>query len=367
MNAATPTRRRIKTPPIWAQRAKNTTPLKKWNTHQEPAASNGTFATAPPPPSKQRNSSNAQSDSASSNLWEPSFTNVIPYEEVTRSICDFLFHHVVSNEGIGVGSAGGVPSPNGQLEIEAKIGRLVDKSGDRIQLPIKTEAVLEETLDVTFESMMTVEQHEKCNKFLNDAVAQSMTPGSKPRIAMQYKHTHETDTFYELPKSEISQLPPSIQQQLLVGGGNSRPKLRITRDQKTGRIIAKILKTRIKDMQVYSPRTNFDWRISVNLEMNWEGDVDALVANSGEQKRASDRNKDRMSYSHLCYQIDLTQVKPGVGGQRISGPAIHELEVEVASSEVRRQGKLALEGKSNRYEDIIKAFADNVRILARSI
>jgi hypothetical protein len=41
--------------------------------------------------------------------------------------------------------------------------------------------------------------------------------------------------------------------------------------------------------------------------MNYDGDISHLSpADTG--RGASDRNKDRMSYRHLAYQIDLTQV-----------------------------------------------------------
>lgn len=98
-----------------------------------------------------------------------------------------------------------------------------------------------------------------------------------------------------------------------------KPKVRVTTDQKTGRVMNKIVKARIADCNVYSPMTCFDWRISVNMEMPWAGDIDGLVAmpgadvggggmNGGAGGGEGVRMKDRMSYKHLAYQIDLTQV-----------------------------------------------------------
>ena len=43
----------------------------------------------------------------------------------------------------------------------------------------------------------------------------------------------------------------------------------------------------------------------------------------------------------------------------------HELEVEVSSAEVRKQGLLAKEGLPNDYERLIAGFVNNVRLLAR--
>lgn len=43
----------------------------------------------------------------------------------------------------------------------------------------------------------------------------------------------------------------------------------------------------------------------------------------------------------------------------------HELEIEVSSEEVRKQGLLVMNNQPNGYEDLIKGFVDNVRLLAR--
>ena len=121
---------------------------------------------------------------------------------------------------------------------------------------------------------------------------------------MDYVHTHERDRFYELPQAALASLPPSVRPHI---NPRHKVKVRVTTNQKTGQQLAKIIKVRIADLDIYSPRTAFDWRVSVNLEMPYDGDVDGLVEVSEDGKRP-DRNKDRMSYRHLAYQIDLTQV-----------------------------------------------------------
>lgn len=128
-------------------------------------------------------------------------------------------------------------------------------------------------------------------------------PQANPgRIPLSYAHKKERDTFYEISPSE---LPPVIRQNL---NPRHKPKVRVTLDQRTGEVLAKIVKCRIADLDVYSPRTCVDWRISVNLEMSYEGDVNHLTVVDPGRGRGGERNKDRMSYRHLAYQIDLTQV-----------------------------------------------------------
>jgi len=118
---------------------------------------------------------------------------------------------------------------------------------------------------------------------------------------MSYRHTHETDTQYGLSQQGTMQLPPTL------AHGKKQPKVRITTDDKSGEILAKIIKMPVADIHVYCPRTLFDWRISVNIEMDFSGDMKDLVA-LDKRDTKGDRKKDRVSYKHLHYQVDLTQV-----------------------------------------------------------
>ena len=142
------------------------------------------------------------------------------------------------------------------------------------------------------------------NNFLNEAVKASMPNSNPGRIPLSYAHKKERDTFYEISPSE---LPPVIRQNL---NPRHKPRVRVTTDQRNGDVLAKIVKCRIADLDVLSPRTCVDFRISVNLEINYEGDVSHLtvVDSATDGGKARDRNKDRMSYRHLAYQVDLTQV-----------------------------------------------------------
>ena len=91
--------------------------------------------------------------------WEPTIINVLPHEEISRVISDFLFQEVVNREDVGAGPAGGGPGQGAVLEIEAKIGQLIDKNtNDRLRLPVMTECVLSKSdpnLRVNFKSSMT--------------------------------------------------------------------------------------------------------------------------------------------------------------------------------------------------------------------
>lgn len=147
---------------------------------------------------------------------------------------------------------------------------------------------------------------------------------------MTYKHTRETDTFYKLSPTGIRQLPPSIASQI----DTSKAKVRITTEQKSGNVIAKIIKARIADIEVYSPRTSFDWRVSVSVEMDYQGDMKQLVEPDRRDGKRADRNKDRMSYKHQGYQVDLTQVTPAeVNSFPVDFPRIQR---QVLTSSIRQ-------------------------------
>ena len=65
--------------------------------------------------------------------WEPSITNLVPYEDLTRRVC----HWIVST--IGMAEA---PSEGAVFEIEGKIGEIHDiEEGGRLNLPVDTEAI----------------------------------------------------------------------------------------------------------------------------------------------------------------------------------------------------------------------------------
>lgn len=93
--------------------------------------------------------------------WEPSIMGVIPHEEVTKIICDFLFQQVVMRKDIGAGPAGGSAVGQGAiLEVEAKLGQFVDRNrGSRLHLPVLTECIISKddpNMRIAFESSMSL-------------------------------------------------------------------------------------------------------------------------------------------------------------------------------------------------------------------
>ena len=118
-------------------------------------------------------------------------------------------------------------------------------------------------------------------------------------------HTREVDTSYVLNGPEVVALPANIKNLL---NPHHEVSVRVTTDQKTGKEIAKIIKFRRSDLEVNSPQTLFDWRVSINIEAPWPGNKEDLDAVPRKEGSVTTRTKDRLSYRHQAYQIDLTQV-----------------------------------------------------------
>ncbi|KAM0360704.1 hypothetical protein ACHAO7_004232 [Fusarium culmorum] len=362
-------RRRYSQPPIWAQDSRRMAGMpsnanfvlqKRLHSHingkqeQKPRpsrhASPETNRTAPPP-----------AEPAPQEIlgpWEPSITGVKPFEDISRKVADFLFLNVLNAPDMME-----ISSKSIQFEVEAKLGTLIDKdTRHRVNQNIASECILMDSSRIAFESSMTEAAHKKNNDFLNEIV-KSTHPrgpgGANHRVPVVYKHRRERDRFFDLPAELQHRIPGCIRNRLAKG---RRTRVRVTHDQKTQEVLGKIIKARVADLDIHFPELPMDCRISINLEMDWDGSLEELegIPNPGDNP---DRNKDRLSYTQGPYQIDLTQVIQ-------SGPAgrpekKHELEIEIDSKLLIDQGRKAASGVAHRYPELVEGLVDNIRVLAR--
>ncbi|KAF2741444.1 mRNA triphosphatase CET1 [Polyplosphaeria fusca] len=294
------------------------------------------------------------------------------YDEVTRRVCDFFWTNIVMHTELRQAVAA---SPGVAIEIEGRWGQLTNKLSDKhrqrlISLHDSEGVVRASALDQTqtrFESTMSLEQHKKMNQYLNRLVQQSRAPASgRPPIEINYKHTKEVDMFYDLDPAGIMLLPEPIQP--IVQQSNTRQRIRVTRDMQSGEVLRKIVKHRIANLEILSPQTEWDYRIGINLEIEFPGPIEGLqlLVETGKMPHDMERRKDRVSYSWMnAYQIDLTQVVQG-------GTKNHELELEVdadvllgAADKMQRgeqQGAIV-----NDFEAIVAGMMNNLRVLSREI
>lgn len=379
-----PARKRIRytEPPIWAQSVRGRKSIYAAGVSRPNPKPNGkramvnvTAHAAPPLIKCETNGHRQISPSVGANddaphpshmlgPWEWSILKDRPQDQMTKIVADWLFLNVVSRSDFGELSSRGV-----EIEIEAKLGQLIDRETNyRYVLPVQTECVLENNGGLAFRSSMTEKQHSVLNGFLNKQVELShpnnAVAQSQRRVEIRYLHRRETDKFYELPSSYVATLPPAIKQYIKP---RQNLKVRVSHDQKSNEILAAIIKIRVDNLDIYSPLSPLDCRISVNFEMKYDGDLGELRAIASDQQ-SPDRNKDRLSYTQSCYQIDLTQVTQT---ESINGvnqiKREHELEIEVSTHALIDQGRRAQAKQPNEYQSLVEGFLNNVRVLAKRV
>ncbi|KAH7021456.1 CYTH-like domain-containing protein [Microdochium trichocladiopsis] len=175
-----------------------------------------------------------------------------------------------------------------------------------------------------------------------------------------YTRRKEIDSSYDLPPDLHPRLPFALRKLL---EGSKLPRVRISRDDK-GNVLAKIAKARLADWQIWMPNTPLDARISVNLEWEWDGPVEEIEANHlPNRDKAPNRNKNRLSYTHGFYQVDLTQVTYTTPGR--ASAKEHEIEVEFDGNILVEHGRREMAKQPIRYIDLIDGLLDSVRALAR--
>ncbi|CAO1634493.1 unnamed protein product [Parajaminaea phylloscopi] len=224
-----------------------------------------------------------------------------PLDEFVVSIGAWIYHVAEGGNAVPEGA-------DAEVEVEAKIGTLIDqRTGERVRIGAGNECILADTSSIRFESGMSQASHRHYNTLLN-----SLCEPSKSRPRVQYKRHNEIDYFYA--SSE--------------GSGRSREKVRVTREADSLRTKERgsVIKKRLGNLEVHCPGKAFDYRISVNLEIQ-------APEPSPDQPHDFYREKNRLSYTHDGgVRIDLTQVKVPPANNGAESSLQHELEVEMVTA-----------------------------------
>ncbi|KAI8844779.1 CYTH-like domain-containing protein [Chytridium lagenaria] len=97
-----------------------------------------------------------------------------------------------------------------------------------------------------------------------------------------------------------------------------------------------------------------DCRISVNLE-----------SQSIPQDRRAEftRDKDRLSYVHQAFRVDLTQITDSQNSKKM-----HELEIEFVDCKHLVGEKSKMDARQpNQYSELVCQFVNNIRALSREL
>jgi len=294
-----------------------------------------------------------------SGFERPVSNDVHVYDEVSRKVCDFIWTNAITSELVRNTIA---ESEHTNLEIEARWGQLSERTTKtRLRGYHDTETIVKtQNMDIQFASTMTMDEHKRMNMYLNKQVQESNAPGSS-RHPIRYQHTREVDTLYDLGQEQFATLPEMAKR--LISASGVRQRIRVTRDQKTGAVIRSMIKVKMMNLEISSPQTTWDYRIGINIEINYTGPVENLVMAVEGSKADNDlrRQKDRMSYSWLgAYQVDLTQVLQG-------NEKTHELELELTSDVLLDHGDRIRRKEPTEFESLIAGMMNNLRVLSREI
>ncbi|KAI5370889.1 putative mRNA triphosphatase Cet1, CYTH-like domain superfamily, RNA 5'-triphosphatase Cet1/Ctl1 [Septoria linicola] len=292
--------------------------------------------------------------------WEKTIQWRTPLPSLTKAVTDWLVQQLLNCQDVAQDPA------EGQIEIEAKVGRLWNKqTGRRFELPVHNMVVISPPYaeaNCTFQSEMQEHEHKAMNDFLNAEVRN--THSQTGRQQLEYIHLQETDNFEKLSKLGLDSLPEAMHRRHLPRD----PKLRTTIESnpktgKVGQVKARIIKVKVADLHIFNPHDDYDLRITMNVECNLMRpnlDPGALVEGPTPDKpNQPARKKDRLSYKHLngLYQIDLTRV------DQIGMAPKYELELEVDAGRLRQQLQPLLQGGDSGFVQIVESFIDNATLL----
>nr|OQO26768.1 hypothetical protein B0A51_07372 [Rachicladosporium sp. CCFEE 5018] len=246
------------------------------------------------------------------------------------------------------------------LEIEAKIGKLLNKSdGNRASFGVSSTCTVAESHNhlLSFESHMDPPEYQAINEALNQSVIKAQVKGREP---MRYKRIEQTDFSHHLNATGLSLIPAALKQYT-----NSRPpRLRVSHDKATQSLKASIIKLPVANLHIHAPDGAYDCRISINIELNLLPLLAAAqlkledIIDHGAPAEAS-RQKNRMNYKHLAYDIDLTAVQQG---DKMS----YELELEVDAALLKAHMGLLMRREPSAYVEIVSGFLENAQFLMRA-
>ncbi|KAI0463678.1 hypothetical protein LJB42_002682 [Komagataella kurtzmanii] len=256
------------------------------------------------------------------------FTGVIPYDDLTRSVTTWLYANLNSLSEKH-------PNLEDILELEIKVGEVVSKATDkRIQLPVITETTLNNIFflqECYFSINLEPVDHQSVEDFFKQLLKESKVTALR---------TDTIDRFFSH-----------------TGARGKKTRLRVTQDTTTKRGDIVIEKDKKSSLVIHLPKCRYDLKLTIALELPQNIPKDELIPEGSFSRR-----KHRTSYIHKpsATQVDLTKVYEGNSKQEN-----FEMELEIDSKQLLDVFKGI--GGNNDYESLIGTFLDNAKILMREL
>ncbi|CAL9728621.1 mRNA-capping enzyme subunit beta [Monosporozyma unispora] len=266
---------------------------------------------------------------------DPSFLNIIPDDDLTKSVQDWIYATIFSI----------APEMRQFIELEMKFGVIRDgATPDRINPAISSQAIYTE-LDAHMTPNIDEVLFKELNKYIRGIGELTENSGKFNVIESVTK-----DSLYR------------------VGISTQRPRfLRMSTDVKTGRIGQFIEKRHVAQLLMYSPKDSYDVKISLNLEL-------PVPENDPPEKYQSQipisiRTKDRVSYIHndSCTRIDVTKVdNHNKKATKTHMETTYEVELEINTPALLSAfGNITNDSKQ--YAALIRTFLNNGTIIRRKL
>ncbi|GCF01115.1 mRNA-capping enzyme subunit beta [Zygosaccharomyces mellis] len=266
---------------------------------------------------------------------DTSFLNLIPDDDLTKSVQDWVYATIFSIP----------PDLRPMVEMELKYGVIIDaKSPDRISPPVSTQAIYTEDGRMTPNVDQAV--FEELKKYIHGISELNENSGKFSVIESQ-----TTDSLYR------------------VGVATQRPRfLRMSTDLKTGRVAQFIEKRKISSLLIFSPKDSYDMKLSINLEIPVP--ENEPPEKYKDQTPMSARTKKRVSYIHndSCTRIDVTDVERLQKGPkgRDTNDNTFEVELEINTAALLNSFD-NITTDSNLYASLIRTFLNNGTLIRRKM
>lgn len=266
---------------------------------------------------------------------DASFTNIIPDDDLTKSVQDWVYATLVSIP----------PDQRQYIEMEMKYGLIVEGSdSNRVSPPVSSQTVYTD-----MDAHLTPDVDERVFNEINRYV-KGISELSEYTGKFNIIESHTTDLLYR------------------VGVSTQRPRfLRMSRDVKTGRVGQFIEKRHVSQLLLYSPKDSYDVKISINLEL-------PVPDNDPPEKYKDNtpvntRTKQRISYIHndSCTRMDITKVaNHNQGVKQRHTESTHEIELEVNTAALLSAFENITQN-SKEYASILRTFLNNGTIIRRKL
>ena len=230
------------------------------------------------------------------------------------------------------------------LEIEGRVGILVNKSGDRLRLPILSETCLAPSC------------HDSLAYEFQADVGERAFEAIKAHLFSIHKGTIKISDN-KFPVFKISGLTESHTVDEFYNDQGMRVRV-TSRADSPSEVLEVICKQRLSILDVYSgspDESAFDLRLSINDERKIQNFMRDSARMTGK------REKKRWSFESKGFVVDLTQVK---SRDRSGDRTLYEVEVELKTGLIVEQLTRMNMGKSHFLYELVTDFIYAVRDLA---